>query len=300
MLKLLVTYEAQTGTLHRLTLHPAKANDHRLPRVEQLPAGSLHLTDMGFYQQARFQAEHDAGNYWITRVPCATTLRLAETPPSASVDLVTFLQTRETQRTLDVAVVLGAKYHASPLAARLVAWRCTKAEEEQRRQRLYERAKTEKKKVTPALLAMCCWMVYLTNVPAPQLRPREIGELYRLRWQIELLFKRWKSWLALAKPIRKKKASTSLVEVYARLLGLVVSEWFGVACGGPLTTPLVAVVKAVKKWCVALGEWLRTGQAITALVDQILRSLRRFRPRTHARSQRVQTRTRLGFTVKFA
>jgi hypothetical protein len=300
MLKILVTYEAQTGTIHALTLHAGKDNDNGLPWREDLPTGSLHLTDLGFYHQERLQREHDAGNYWISRVSCSNTLRAAGAPATDIVALGPFLEAHARGAEVDAMVILGAAQHAHPLPARLVAWRCPPAVAEQRRQRLHERAKEDKKKVSAAMLALCCWMVYLTNVPAPQLRPKEIGELYRLRWQIELLFKRWKSWLALAKPLRKQKASSGLVELYARLIGIVVAEWLSVACGGPLSLPLVQVVKAVKKWCVSLGELLRTGGAFADLLAKILRRLERFRPRPHDRSKRVKTRNRLGFAVNFA
>lgn len=300
MLKILVTYEVQTGRIHALTLHAGKDSDRGLPWVEALPPGSLHLTDLGFYEQERLQRDTDAGRYWITRLSCHNTLRAATDSTADIVDLVTFLQTRG-RDTVDEQVVMGAATHAHPLPGRLTAWRCTPQEQQQREQRLYERAKTEKKKVTPAMLALCCWMVYLTNVPAPQLRPQELGELYRVRWQIELLFKRWKSWFALAEPIQKKKVSSGLVELYARLLGLVIAEWLGVACGGPLALPLTQVAKALKKWCVSLGELLRQGgTAFENLLARILQRLQRFRPRKGEQCQRVKTRNRLNFTVNFA
>lgn len=300
VLKILVTYEVQTGTIHQLTLHAGKDNDNGLPWLEDLPAGSLHLTDLGFYHQERFQRDQAAGNYWISRVPCSNTLRPADAPATEIVRLRSFLETHATCGRVDQAVIVGAATHDHPLPARLVAWQCSVAETQRRQQQLQQRAKTEKKKVSSEMLAMCVWMVYITNVPAPQLRPKQIGELYRVRWQIELLFKRWKSCLGLAQPIRKKKATTALVEFYARLLGVVVTEWFGVACGGPFGAPLVRVLKGVKKWCVALAEVIRHGAELAEVVARILRWLYRFRCRCDEDSSRVYTRNRLGFTVKFA
>lgn len=300
MLKILVTYEVQSGRIHALTLHAGKDSDGGLPWLEDLPPGSLHLTDLGFYEQERLQRDTDAGQYWITRLSCNNTRRAAADSTADIVDLLTFLETRGTDL-VDEPVIMGSAAHAYPLLGRLTAWRCTPAEQRRRERRLYERAKTEKRKVTPQLLALCCWLVYLTNVPAPQLRPQELGELYRVRWQIELLFKRWKSWFALAKPIQKKKENSGLVELYARLVGLVVAEWLGVACGGPLALPLVQVVKALKKWCVSLGELLRQGgTAFADLLARILQQRQRFRPRKGERCQRVKTRNRLNFTVDFA
>ena len=37
------------------------------------------------------------------------------------------------------------------------------------------------------------YLVLVTNVPQSRLTAREVAQVYRLRWQIELLFKEWKS-----------------------------------------------------------------------------------------------------------
>src|SRR5262249_32936894 len=54
----------------------------------------------------------------------------------------------------------------------------------------------------------------------------------RARWQIELLFKRWKSHGGL-EASRGKRAERVLCEVYAKLIGQVVQQWLLVTCGGP-------------------------------------------------------------------
>ena len=73
------------------------------------------------------------------------------------------------------------------------------------------------------------------------------------------------------------------------------------AFGGPLVLPLVQVVKALKKWCVSLGELPRQGGTVFEnLFAEILQRLQRFRPRRGEQCQRVKTRNRLNFTANFA
>ena len=42
-------------------------------------------------------------------------------------------------------------------------------------------------------LSLCGWTVFFTNVPRWLLSLQEAWVMYRVRWQVELLFKMWKS-----------------------------------------------------------------------------------------------------------
>lgn len=44
---------------------------------------------------------------------------------------------------------------------------------------------------------LCGYNLYLTNAPQAKLPAREVFSIYGLRWQIELIFKMWKSLLYL-------------------------------------------------------------------------------------------------------
>jgi hypothetical protein len=61
-------------------------------------------------------------------------------------------------------------------------------------------------------------------VPVEKLSWQEAAVLYRLRWQIELLFKLWKSGGGL-KQWHSHKAQAILAEIYAKLIGQVVQHW---------------------------------------------------------------------------
>lgn len=71
---------------------------------------------------------------------------------------------------------------------------------------------------------MAHWTIYVTNVPPDLLTTQEVFILGRYRWQIELLFKLWKSDLQI-----NKWASSNpyriLCELYTKLIGAVVTHW---------------------------------------------------------------------------
>ena len=65
-----------------------------------------------------------------------------------------------------------------------------------------------------------------------------------MRWQIELLFKRWKG-LGGLQVSTKMKPGRVLCELYAKLLGMLVAHWFTFIRGGPLEG--FSLTKAIRK-----------------------------------------------------
>ena len=66
-------------------------------------------------------------------------------------------------------------------------------------------------------------------MPSNKLSFDEAWVLYRARWQIELLFKHWKS-VGKVDESRSAKPERQLCELYAKLLGQVIQHW-SLLCG---------------------------------------------------------------------
>ncbi len=69
----------------------------------------------------------------------------------------------------------------------------------------------------------------VTNVPSSLLSASEALTLMRARWQIELLWKLWKS-LGLLDEWRTGNPVHILCELYAKLLGVLVQHWLILLC----------------------------------------------------------------------
>lgn len=83
--------------------------------------------------------------------------------------------------------------------------------------RLYE--EHTKSEVTPAMLELTNYVVLITTVPINRLSAEELIELYRLRWQIELNFKREKTIAGLEK-IPTRLPETIYCWICAKYLGI--------------------------------------------------------------------------------
>jgi hypothetical protein len=107
----------------------------------------------------------------------------------------------------------------------LLAWQVPPAVVEKRQAGFKAQQTKRQRPVSAEQQALSYWTVYLTNVPADQLSLSEAGVLYRLRWQIELLFKLWKSGGNGLEQWCSKKPWAIMSEIYAKLIGVVVQHW---------------------------------------------------------------------------
>jgi hypothetical protein len=107
------------------------------------------------------------------------------------------------------------------------------------------------------------------------LNPQDADVIYSLRWQIELLFKLWKSHLQLD-DWRTHHPWRVLCEVYAKLLAILIQHGACVLAGRhDLDKSVVQVVSTVKKaaWC--LLQALSSAQAFQQALMQVVVCLRR-------------------------
>jgi Transposase DDE domain len=242
-----------------------------------LPEGALRLADRGFFDLEVLQDYTKQGVFWITRVPA----RLVVQEEQGSVrSLAAFLDGQQGNG-IDTRVKVGRD---GRLACRLVARRAPAAVAAKRRSQLYKQAKKKGRKVSAAQLTLCEWTVYLTNLRADQLRWEELWVLARARWQIELLFKLWKSHGGL-EALRGGRAERVLCELYAKLIGQVVQQWLLVSCGGPcLAYSYPKAVRRVRRQIPLLAVLL-------GVVAEVVRVLQRLQQRLQKRC-RVQKRGR--------
>jgi hypothetical protein len=120
-----------------------------------------------------------------------------------------------------VSILDTADPKAKRIQGRVVAIRLPpgKAEEARKRVRREQGANA-----TAATLEMAGYVVLFTTVPAYRLSAARCLEAYRLRWQVELLYKRWKSLGGLDK-LPNERDDTILAWIYVKLLlGLIVER----------------------------------------------------------------------------
>jgi hypothetical protein len=226
--KIQVLWELITGRLERLLLEPGRAGDATSAAVPAAPPpGSLSLYDLGYLELARLGRWAAAGAYWITRWPQGTAAFDAD---GRRLELPVGLARHPGGGPFDRPVTVGVDRR---LAGRLVALPAPAEVAARRRQRAYARARKHGRAPTAEHLTWCDWTAFLTNCPAELLSIKEVVVLYRTRWQVELLFRLWKSDNRLASGPPSAAPARRTAELWAKLIGVVVQHWLLLATAWP-------------------------------------------------------------------
>jgi hypothetical protein len=227
--KLQTELDLRTGALMHIEIEHGKSPDAATCRQHvRRGVGSLRIADLGYFNLPVFAAITAAAEYFLSRLQFGTGVLQ---PDGTPLKLLVWLESQP-RSFIDCPLLVGVK---DRLPCRLIAWRIPEEQANRRRQKLCEEMKRKNKKA-PGVerLAWCDWSILVTNVRAELLTPTEAAVLYRARWQIELLFKRWKS----SSLIATLNGSTDvhiMVTLWSRLIGCVVQHWLmvGTTCANP-------------------------------------------------------------------
>ncbi len=217
-LKLQVRFDLCRGTLTGPLLTDGRTHENTSPlQHAPLPPGSLRLADLGFFNLDVFATLTAQGVYWLSRLLLSTAVF---TPDGDRCDVLRLLAARDTP-TVEMPVCLGVLHR---LPVRLFAVRVPDDVANQRRRRLHAAARRHGRTPSAAQLAAADWTLLVTTAPAEALSLREALVLARARWQIELLFKLWKSHGEIDAS-RSSKPWRVLCEVFAKLLAMLIQHW---------------------------------------------------------------------------
>ena len=218
-MKVMARLEAIAGRLEFCEPAPASASDRTLHKeLPPLPSGSLRLADLGFFDLDRMAADTAAGVSWISRAPSRLKVRHGDEPAR---NLPEWLGSRRSDR-IDAIVTVGTK---TRLTCRLVAVRAPADVVRRRLEDLEKKQRKKQRPVSEVQRMLCEWTVLLTDLlDAERYTAEQLWVLYRVRWQVELLFKRWKSGSGLG-PSRGRRGHRILCESLAKLIGVLIKHW---------------------------------------------------------------------------
>jgi hypothetical protein len=154
--------------------------------LSHLQPGDLVIRDLGYAVLKVWRKIAQCGAYFLSR--CRSDLALFDPQTKQPVDLLELLQGKSQ---LSIELLAGAQER---LPVRLVALRLPPQLAAQRRRRARANARRDSAlRLTKRYLQLLDWTILLTNVTADQLSAQQLLEAYSCRWQIEVMFKSWKS-----------------------------------------------------------------------------------------------------------
>jgi hypothetical protein len=194
----------------------------------------LVMGDRGYCNARGVAHVVDAGADVLVRFN-RTSMPLLMLDGHTPVDLLPLLRSLSTGRVHERFVVLPIREGGE---ARLIAGRiCMQRLPESKAVEARKRARKEYGAgVSSETLEAAGYVVLFTTAPAHRLSAQQCMDLYRLRWQIELNFKRWKSLCGFDR-MPNLKQETILAWVYAKVLAALLLE--RLACSkGEVSPPI--------------------------------------------------------------
>jgi hypothetical protein len=181
--------------------------------------GEIRIADRAHMQPDRIAAVLDGGGDVVVRSGWRHARWLDDN--GAQVDLLAAFA-RASDGLIDRPIWIGRKAGA-PLALRLIAMKKSASAAAAARRQARLKAVKEGYQLSQQGLTAADWLIIVTSLDATAFSTKDVLELYRLRWRIELGFKRLKSLVGLSGPPGKDEA-TARAYVLAHLLMMLLLE----------------------------------------------------------------------------
>lgn len=218
-LKLQTIWEFLRGNLTAVLQTTAREPDQSFTgHLAYIIQGALFLCDLGYFKLTSLRDIVAGEAYFISRLD--TQCGLLDPTDENRFDLLAYLRQALEDR-IELNLLVGCKMK---LPCRVLAVRLPPDVVEERRRKAKQNARRKGRTLSAEKLAWLEWGIYITNVPATMLTLRQVVLIYTLRWQIELLFKLWKSEGQLDR-VAGERRERILCEIYAKLVGMVVFHY---------------------------------------------------------------------------
>lgn len=224
MIKLHLNYDLLNGEITDVCLGDGGQHDnsYTFGASETIQEGGLYLRDLGYYDFDYFDALAQAGSYFLSRAKTNATF-YTKTADDSYERLVLEDMCVDSDELKDLPLVyLGCG--KKKLAVRLVMERVPEEVRQQRLAKLAQYAQKQKDKtVSSKRKAMSQYNLFITNASQAAIGGTQIRAVYSLRWQIELMFKVWKSHYDIDKT-HKMSIFRFECHIYAQLIALLLDH----------------------------------------------------------------------------
>ncbi len=189
--------------------------------VELGKPGSLQLRDLGYFDLSRKLKQVKNDVYFVSKYTSGVKLYGEN---GNEIDLLELLKKLKNKKHSNYEIVAYAG-KAERVPVRVILHKIEDDKAIKKKQKRSKRkSKKNKSKQTKLSKALGEWSVLITNVSKETLNGKECYDVYRMRWQIELIFKLWKDYCKVDES-NSKNPWRILCEVYAKLIGVLVQHW---------------------------------------------------------------------------
>lgn len=176
----------------------------------------LYIKDLGYFKLGHLSKIGAANGYFLSRYRSLTTCFVKEEGKFVEIALKDLVQQSD-----HAAIYLGKD--KDKLKVRMIIEPASAESTVKRLAKVKKSALTHHSQVQDDTLFLCYYNIYITNIDASELSIEWIHLLYALRWQIELLFKIWKSLFEIDE-IKKMSIFRFECYIYGRLIAILLTQ----------------------------------------------------------------------------
>ena len=180
----------------------------------------LVIRDLGYFNLNFFAYLITIGAYFLSRLGFNVNVYLTA-DADEPINLIRHINCfGNGDKTMEFSVFIGQKQR---IPVRLIVYRLPPDVYRKRQKAAIKAAKRKGRSVTLSYLKFLKFTFFITNVPAIIWSMEVVGTVYRLRWQVELVFKNWKS-LFQINVLKGTRPERILCLIYGRLIVILVAQ----------------------------------------------------------------------------
>jgi hypothetical protein len=217
-------FDVKSGKILDLNLTPANRPDLKdaTETIGNIEQGDLSIRDLGYFVLESFSKMIDTGAYLISRLNAKTKVYEEKDGKLKELNFDAIYRLMKNKGILQIErnVLIGK---TAQVPVRLIIELMPDAVFGQRMKKINKGNKKKGYHTSKEYAQRARFNLFITNIPSDMVPKEAISVLYKIRWQIELVFKVWKSIFGIDNT-RKMKYSRWLCLLYAKLL-LIIINW---------------------------------------------------------------------------
>lgn len=193
-IKIDLIHDLRKGLLVDASIFPGNVPDQSLSEriIKFIEPNDLIIRDLGYYSIQVFQQIQKENAYFLSRQKAGVTFYL-NVNDKEPLDVGKLLREKayRNKNIIELKGYLGKER----VPIRLIIYRQTEEVTNQRKRVANKQSRKKGETLSKSKKLLLEFSMFVTNAPAEKLSAEMVGTIYRLRWEIELIFKRWKSQL---------------------------------------------------------------------------------------------------------
>lgn len=206
-------FDIKNGDWETLELTKATQNDqaHSKKILGDIHANELHIRDLGYVTKPYLLKIVEEKAFFLNRINPQWSFTQCNT--QKPIDFTALYRQMQRCKQKCFETIIALTVDKKTFECRLIAVPVPQQVYDERIRKAQQRAKSHGKNISDEYKARCRFSIYITNAEQQMLKAADIIDLYRIRWQIELIFKTWKSVLGIhkVKAVKKERLECLLV-----------------------------------------------------------------------------------------